>query len=156
MGRNEQLMAENKKILEKLVKELFEKLGVEEEFEVSENEETIDVLISSDEPGLLIGHHGDTLDSLQLVLSLMLAKKLGEFKRVSVEIGDYKKNRSDYLKSLAEQTKERAISEGREIMLPNLKSWERREVHMYLADDQEVISESVGEGRDRTLTVRPK
>jgi spoIIIJ-associated protein len=149
-------MADNKKTLEKLVKELFEKLGIEEDFEVTESDEIVDVVISSDEPGLLIGHHGDTLDSLQLVLSLMLAKKLGEFKRVSVEIGDYKKNRSDYLKSLAEQTKERAISESREVMLPNLKSWERREVHMYLAEDPEVISESVGEGRDRTLIVRPK
>ena len=149
-------MADSKKTLQKLVKDLFDKLGIEEDFEVSENDETVDVVISSDEPGLLIGHHGDTLDSLQLVLSLMLAKKLGEFKRVSVEIGDYKKNRSDYLKNLAEQTKERAISESREIMLPNLKSWERREVHMYLAEDPEVISESVGEGRDRTLMVRPK
>jgi spoIIIJ-associated protein len=149
-------MADSKKTLQKLVKDLFDKLGIEEDFEVSENDETVDVVISSDEPGLLIGHHGDTLDSLQLVLSLMLAKKLGEFKRVSVEIGDYKKNRSDYLKNLAEQTKERAISEGREVMLPNLKSWERREVHMYLAEDPEVISESVGEGRDRTLMVRPK
>ena len=149
-------MADSKKTLQKLVKDLFDKLGIEEDFEVSEDDETVDVVISSDEPGLLIGHHGDTLDSLQLVLSLMLAKKLGEFKRVSVEIGDYKKNRSDYLKNLAEQTKERAISESREIMLPNLKSWERREVHMYLAEDPEVISESVGEGRDRTLMVRPK
>lgn len=146
----------NKKIVEGLVKELFERLGINESFEVSENEETVDVVISSDEPGLLIGHHGDTLDSLQLVLSLMLARKLGEFKRVSVEIGDYKKNRSDYLKSLAEQTKEQALSENREIFLPNLKSWERREVHVYLADDPEVVSESQGEGRDRTLVVRPK
>ncbi len=149
-------MATSAKTLEKLVKELFKKLGIEEDFEVSEGEDTINVVIASDEPGLLIGHHGDTLDSLQLVLSLMLAKKLGEFKRVSVEIGDYKKNRSDYLKNLAEQTKERAISENREVMLPNLKSWERREVHMYLAEDPEVISESVGEGRDRTLIVKPK
>jgi len=149
-------MAKNKKIVEGLVSELFEKLGIKEEFEVSENDETIDVLITSDEPGLLIGHHGDTLDSLQLVISLMVAKKLGEFKRVSVEIGDYKKNRSDYLKNLAEQTKERALAEGREVMLPNLKSWERREVHMYLAEDTEVFSESVGEGRDRTLVVKPR
>lgn len=149
-------MAKNKKIVGEIVTELFEKLGIKEDFEISENDETIDVLITSDEPGLLIGHHGDTLDSLQLVLSLMVAKKLGEFKRVSVEIGDYKKNRSDYLKNLAEQTKERALAEGREVMLPNLKSWERREVHMYLAEDAEVFSESVGEGRDRTLVVKPR
>lgn len=149
-------MAKNKKIAEELIQELFDKLGVKESFEVTENDETIDVVISSDEPGLIIGHHGDTLDSLQLVLSLMLAKKLGEYKRVSVEVGDYKKNRSDYLRSLAGQTKERAIAEKQEIFLPNLKAWERREVHLYLHDDPEVVSESVGEGKDRTLVVKPK
>lgn len=149
-------MAENKKTITDLISLLFKKLGIEESFEVEETTESINVSITSEEPGLLIGHHGDTLDSIQLILSLMLAKKLGEFKRVSLEIGDYKKNRSDYLKNLAEVTKERAISENKEIFLPNLKSWERREVHLFLADDKEVLSESVGEGKERTLVVKPK
>lgn len=149
-------MAENKETTKKLIQELFDNLGIKDSFEVTDSEESIDVVISSEDPGLIIGHHGDTLDSIQLVLSLMLAKKLGEFKRVSVEVGDYKKNRSDYLKNLAAQTKDRALSEDQEIFLPNLKSWERREVHMYLSEDPDVISESVGEGKDRTLVVKPK
>lgn len=149
-------MAENKEIAKELIEELFKHLGIKETFEVTEEDESINVVIGSDEPGLLIGHHGDTLESLQLVLSLMLAKRIGEFKRVSVEVGDYKKNRSDYLKTLAEQTKERVLSEQREIFLPNLKSWERREVHMLFQEDSEVVTESVGEGKERTLVVRPK
>lgn len=149
-------MAENEKIAQKLIQELFDNLGIKDSFDVAESEDSIDVVINSEDPGLIIGHHGDTLDSIQLILSLMLAKKLGEFKRVSVEVGDYKKNRSDYLKNLAAQTKDRVLSEGQEIFLPNLKSWERREVHMYLAEDPDVISESVGEGKDRTLVVKPK
>lgn len=149
-------MAENTEIAKKLIQELFDNLGIKDSFDVNESEESIDIVINSDDPGLIIGHHGDTLDSMQLVLSLMLAKKLGEFKRVSVEVGDYKKNRSDYLKNLAVQTKERALSEGQEIFLPNLKSWERREVHMHLSEDPDVISESVGEGKDRTLVVKPR
>lgn len=149
-------MAKSKNTSEEIVKGLLENLGIKDSFDVDENEETINVVINSDDPGLIIGHHGDTLDSIQLVLSLMIAKKLGEFKRVSVEVGDYKKNRADYLKNLAQQTKERALSEGREIFLPNLKPWERREVHMFLQEDPEVISESVGEGKERTLVVKPK
>ena len=86
----------------------------------------------------------------------MVTKKLGEFKRVNVEVGDYKKNRSDYLKTLATDSKERVLSERKEIYLPNLKPWERREVHMHLADDPEVISESVGEGKERTLVIKPR
>lgn len=149
-------MAKSKNTSEEIVKGLLENLGIKDSFDVDENEETINVVINSDDPGLIIGHHGDTLDSIQLVLSLMIAKKLGEFKRVSVEVGDYKKNRADYLKNLAQQTKERALSEGREIFLPNLKPWERREVHMFLQEDPEVISESVGEGKERTLVIKPK
>lgn len=149
-------MAKSKKTTEKVIKNLFEKLGITESFEITESEESIDVSISSDDPGMIIGHHGDTLDSLQLILSLLIAKELGEFKRVSLEVGDYKRNRADYLRNLAEQTKQRALAEGREVPLPALKPWERREVHLYLADDQEVISESLGEGKERTLVVRPR
>ena len=148
-------MAKNK-TAEKKIKEFFKLLGIEEKFDVSEDEELINVVVESDDPGMIIGRHGDTLDSLQLVIALILAKESGEFKRVSMEVGDYKKNRSDYLRNLAEQTRENALAEGREIFLPSLKPWERREVHMFLADDDQVITESVGEGKERTLVVRPK
>lgn len=149
-------MAESKKTTEQIIKDLFDAVGVTDTFEVSESEESIDVVINSEDPGLIIGHHGDTLDALQLVISLMVAKNNGEYKRVSVEVGDYKKNRSDYLENLAAQTKDRALSENREIFLPNLKPWERRVVHMHLQEDADVISESVGEGKERTLVVRPR
>ena len=149
-------MAKGKKTTEEKVKEVLETIGINDSFDVNESEDSIEIILNSEDPGMIIGHHGDTLDSLQLMLSLMIAKESGEFKRVHLEVGDYKKNRSDYLKNLAEQTKQRALTEGREIFLPSLKPWERREVHMYLAEDDAVISESVGEGKERTLVVRPK
>ena len=76
--------------------------------------------------------------------------------RLSVEVGDYKKNRSEYLESLAQQTKEKVLEEGRPHTLSSLKSWERRVVHMILQDDQDVISESMGEGKDRVLVIKPR
>ncbi|OGH47808.1 MAG: hypothetical protein A3A51_03825 [Candidatus Levybacteria bacterium RIFCSPLOWO2_01_FULL_39_10] len=93
---------------------------------------------------------------MQLVLSLIIAKYLGEFKRVTLEVSDYKKNRAEYLESLARETKEKVLSENKEIYLPNLKPWERRIVHLYFKDDRQVMSESTGEGKERTLMVRPK
>ncbi len=149
-------MAKDQKNTEEKVKEIFETIGITDSFEVIESDESVEIVLNSEDPGMIIGHHGDTLDSLQLMLSLMLAKESGEFKRVQLEVGEYKKNRSDYLRNLAEQTRQRALSEGREIYLPSLKPWERREVHMYLAEDEEVISESVGEGKERTLVVKPR
>jgi len=85
-----------------------------------------------------------------------LAKENGEFKRVSIEAGDYKKNRTEWLERLALDAKERALSQGKEVYLSELKSWERRVVHLLLQDDKEVTSESSGEGKDRVLVIKPK
>lgn len=138
------------------VEELLKALEIEGDFDIEENEEEYDIKLETDDSGIVIGHHGDTLEALQIILSLALSKKAGEFKRVSIEVGDYKKNRSEYLTNLALETKERVLSDNKEIYLPDLKSWERRIVHMLLQDDKEVTSESVGEGKDRVLVVKPR
>ena len=145
-----------KKVIEKTTDELLKLLGIKGEFEVLEKEEGADIVLNTEESGIVIGRHGDTLEGLQLVLSLCVAKELGEFKRISLEVGDYKKNRTDWLNVLAKDTRERVLAEGKEIAIPELKSWERRVVHLLLQNDEKVISESQGEGRDRVLIVRPR
>lgn len=148
-------MAKNKEIKEG-VAEVLKLLDIKGEFEVTENEDGIDVNLETEDAALVIGYHGDTLESLQIILSLVISKKLGEFKRVSLEVGDYKKNRSEWLTTLAQETKERVLEEGKEVYLPDLKAWERRIVHMLLQEDSEVVSESVGEGKDRVLVIKPR
>lgn len=148
-------MAKNKN-LEKTVKDFFKNISIDGEVEVVENEDIIDINLSTEDSGIVIGHHGDTLEALQLVLALVLQKQSGKFKRVSIEVGDYKKNRSDWLTNLAKETKERVLAENREVHLYDLKSWERRVVHLILQNDKEVVSESTGEGKDRVLVVKPK
>jgi spoIIIJ-associated protein len=150
-------MTKNKEqIIKETADKLFQLLGVTAEVVVEMQEESANVSLTTEDTGMLIGYHGETLEALQLVLSLCVSKELGEFHRISVEIGEYKKNRTDYLKQLVEQTKEQVLAEKQSISLPHLKAWERREVHMLLQDDTEVITESTGEGRDRTLTISPK
>ena len=138
------------------IEEFFKTIGVDGEIEIKEKEDIIEVNLSTEESGIVIGHHGDTLEALQLISALILQKKTGEFKRVSVEVGDYKKNRSEWLTNLASETKERVLAENREVHLYDLKSWERRVIHLLLQDDKEVLSESTGEGKDRILVVKPK
>jgi len=60
------------------------------------------------------------------------------------------------LERLALDAKERALSQGKEVYLSELKSWKRRVVHLLLQDDKEVTSESSGEGKDRVLVIKPK
>ena len=162
------------KIVRDIAEKLLKLLDVDGDFEILEStrlpspegkanggqekadEESVEIVLNTKDTGVVIGYHGDTLEGLQLVLSLCIARKLGRFVRISIDVGDYKKNRTEWLKTLALETKERVMSEGKEMAIPELKSWERRVVHLLLEKDEEVVSESQGEGRDRVLVVKPK
>lgn len=144
------------KIIDETIKELLNFLEIEGDFDFSQNEEGLEIILNTKDSGIVIGYHGEILESLQLILSLCIAKKIGRFLRVSIEVGDYKKNRIEWLKNLALGAKERVVLEKKEISLPNLKAWERRVIHLFLENDQDVMSESVGEGRERILVVKPK
>ncbi len=144
------------KIIKDTTEELLKLLGIEGGIEINFGDEAVDIVLDTPDSGVVIGRHGDILESLQLVLSIVISKKLNRFLRISLEVGDYKKNREEWLKNTALDVKNKVISQGREITLPELKAWERRIVHLTLKDDEEVISESVGEGRDRVLIIRPK
>lgn len=148
----------DKKIIKETTEDILRLLEIEGTFKVSENKEekSIDIIIDTKDSGIVIGRHGDILESLQLILSLAITKRVGKFIRVSVEVGDYKKNRIEWLRGFAEQTKEKVLEQGREIAVPNLRAWERRIVHLFLQDDKEVVSESQGEGRDRVLVIKPR
>jgi spoIIIJ-associated protein len=141
---------------ETTIKKFFDLLGLNTKFKIEEDEEAISVSLDTEDTGIVIGYHGETLEALQLILALILAKEFGAFKRVSIEVGEYKKNREEWLERIALDAKERALSEGREVYLSDLKSWERRVIHLLLQDDKEVISESSGEGKERVLVVKPR
>lgn len=142
--------------IKKTTEKLFGLLKVEGEISIEEAEDGVSVVLATDDSGIVIGHHGETLEALQLVLSLVCAKELGEFVRIALEVGDYRKSREEYLKNLAASSKEQALSEEGEVPLPMLKAWERRVIHLMFQDDKEVMSESVGEGRERVLVIKPR
>jgi spoIIIJ-associated protein len=143
-------------LIKEITEALLAQLEVAGSADVVVGEEGADVLLNTEESGIIIGYHGEILEALQLILSLMVSKKLGRFLRISLEVGDYKKNRSEYLEHLAMQTKERVLEEGRPHTLSSLKSWERRIIHLLLQNDDQVVSESMGEGKDRVLVVKPR
>ncbi len=142
--------------IEDVIEKLLSQLEIEGTFEVAPQEDRIDILIETKDSGMIIGYHGEMLESLQLVLSIMISKKINRFFRVSIEVDDYKKNRTEYLESLAQSTKEKALSDNAEQVLYSLKPWERRIIHLILQEDEQVTSESRGEGKDRVLVIKPK
>ncbi len=114
------------------------------------------VHIETEETGLLIGFHGRTLESFQIILGMLVSKKLEQWVKVYVNVGDYREKREEALMLMAQHAAERALAAGRPIELPHLSPSERRVIHLTLAGDERVETESVGEGLSRTLIVKPK
>jgi spoIIIJ-associated protein len=122
---------------------------------VDENE-VVTVNIETEESGLLIGFHGETLSSFQLILGLMVYKKTGKWTKVLVEVGDYRAKRAEQLTAMAAAYANQAISTGQSVYLPPLPPSERRVVHMALQDRPDVETYSEGEGNSRRVVVKPK
>lgn len=142
-------------VIAKTAEKLLTLVGLAGTVDVAMQDDIAQVTVATEEGGMLIGYHGETLESFQTILALIASKELGEFVRVSVEVGDYRKNRVEYLKHLAQQAKDQALEQQTGISL-SLKPWERREVHLLLQDDAEVTTESMGEGRERVLVIKPR
>jgi spoIIIJ-associated protein len=146
-----------KEILEKAMTDIMSMIGSLSSYEIKEEEDTLVVNINAgDETGLLIGRHGETVNSLQTILALILRQKLGEWKRVLVNVGDWREKQEDKLKVIAEQAAQRAIETGEAQPIYNLTAAQRRIIHMELSENKEVATESTGEGKDRYLVVKLK
>lgn len=143
--------------IKNLATEFLKKLAISADISVEEDsQETYHLRIETEESGLLIGYHGETLNSLQLLLGTILYNKLGEWLHIVVHVGDYREKREESIKALALRVAQEVTQTKQPVPLPYLSAFERRIVHLTLADHPEVISESEGEGRERRVIVKPK
>lgn len=144
------------KTIQEEVQKLLEHIGIEAEVAVEKTEDGYPILVTTSESALLIGRHGNTLSSLEYLLSFILTRRFGEYKRIILEIGGYRKEREEYLKNLALRLKEDVISTGIQREIRGLKPWERRVVHLFFKDESDVTTESQGEERERVLVIKKK
>lgn len=150
---------EKTELVKNTVSEFLEKMGViDVEVIVSYNkeEDRFSVILKTEQPGPLIGYHGNTLSGMQIFVSQHLKSKTGEWVNLSIDVNDYKERREQGIKALADDTVEKVISTGQAHILPPMTASERRVVHMYLAEHAEVSTESQGEGRQRSVIIAPK
>lgn len=148
-----------KTIVEKIAKDLFSLLGSNALIQIEEDKANEAILVkvdAGDETGLLIGKHGETISSIQIILGMMLQKELGEWTRIVVDVGDWREKQEERLRDLANQIAEKAIDSGQPQPVYNLSPSQRRVIHMVLAENKSVNTESEGEGSDRYLVVKPK
>jgi spoIIIJ-associated protein len=140
------------------VQKLLELMMTSASIDVSEGvEDTINVQITAEEDaGLLIGTHGKTIEAIELLSNLMLKNAKGEWRRVTVNISDWKEKEEKRLSDLALSVANRVKETGTPQYLYNLSSAQRRTVHMLLAENSDVKTTSDGDGAERYLIVSPK
>lgn len=145
------------KIITGIVSELLSKLEVEAKVETrEESSDHFLVNIETKETGLLIGRHGETINGLQLLTGIILFKKLGVWVHVVLDVGGYRKMREESIREMVSRIIQEVESNRQPVVLPYLTPLERRFVHMLLAQNEKVASESIGEGKDRRVTIKPR
>lgn len=101
---------------------------------------------------VLIGRHGRTLDSLQMVLSSLMSSRLKFYYPIVVDIESYKSRRKSKVQGLARAAASKARKQGRVAMAP-MNAYERRLVHLTLVDDDTVTTHSEGEDPNRRVVI---
>lgn len=115
---------------------------------------TVHVDVHGGDAGRLIGKGGRTLATLEFLANAVVNKVEGELPvRVNVDIGGYKRRRDERLRQVAQRAAARVRKSGMAVELEPMSAAERRVVHVELADDPSVVSESAGEGRARRVVI---
>lgn len=137
-------------------------LLLEGSYEVEQSNDGFVVSIETKDAGRLIGARGESLDGLQLLVNQIMSRKkeegspAGEFKRVTLDVGGWRKQKEEELKARAEESGKQVLETKKEIELEPMSAWQRRIVHMVISETNGLSSESVGEGRDRHVVIKVK
>lgn len=135
--------------------QILEKLGLPGEVSVEITEDYYNIQIDVEQTGILIGYHGETLLSIQMILSQIIFRETGEWVHISVNVGDYQEKREEQLKAMADRAVDESLEDQRSVTLPYLNSKERRIIHMYLKENEQITTESIGTSSQRRLVIFP-
>ena len=138
--------------------DVFEAMDMDVVIAVSydETEKSLDIDLSGEEMGLLIGKRGQTLDSLQYLVSLVVNKGLEDYIRVKVDTENYRQRRKETLENLAKNVAFKVKKTRRPVSLEPMNPYERRIIHSALQNDKYVTTHSEGEEPFRRVVVTLK
>jgi len=141
------------------VRELLERvatgIGIDAGVEVREDEDGITAEFVGQDLGLLIGHHGQTIDAVQHLAYRIAFRRCGVPLRVAVDAAGYRERRAVALRAAADQAADTAIHDRRPVELEAMSALERKVVHEHLKSRHDVETYSQGQEPDRRLVVAP-
>ena len=139
----------------KYLEDVLSFFGLNTDVHATHDEDVIELSIPSTHMnGFLIGQHGDTMKSLQYMVSNTLKCKGFEYTRVNVDVADYKKQRAERLKEQVRGWAEKVRKSNDPMELRPMNAADRRIVHQ-VASEYGLETESIGEGRDRRVVLTP-
>lgn len=121
----------------------------------SSDNDNIIVEIKTKEAGFLIGQAGASLEALQYLARVLVSKKMKEPVQFTLDINNYRRHRAELLKELAVNIAKQALSQKVAVTLQPMSSYERRLIHLALANNSQINTESIGRGEERRVVVRP-
>lgn len=146
----------NLKEIKKTTREFFEKttFNVEIEF-LPQRDLTLPIHLKTDSPQILIGGGGQTLTDIQHLLKIILKRKIQEGFYIDLDINGYKKKKIEYLKELATSVADEVALMKKEKGLHSMPAYERRIIHLELAERGDITTESIGREPERKIIIRP-
>ncbi len=139
-----------------LLQQMVDLMGLDGEVVIEECDEDEVVLnVEGDDLGLLIGRHGATLDAVQLVVAIGANRAVPDGARVIVDAESYRSRHRQVIEARAIKLAEEAASSGKEVVVPDLKAYERRLMHLALKENPTVETYSEGDGDARVLVISP-
>ncbi|WP_313962298.1 RNA-binding cell elongation regulator Jag/EloR [uncultured Parvimonas sp.] len=143
--------------IEEFLKGLISNMGVNGEISYDEDEEAINLYINeSDDFKVLIGKSGETLESIQYILSIFARRNTSLEKRVYLDINGYKKRKEETIRETAMTFAKKAIRYKKVMRLRPMNAYERRIVHSTLHNMKGVFTVSEGEEPHRKVVIKPK
>jgi len=148
------------KQIKKLVSEFLVQLGIDftDVLVEEKGEKEYRVNVISDEPNLLIGHHGENLQAMQKILTAVFHQQFGEDISVGFDVDDYRNRQEENVLTIAKQ-KIKEVQETRvQAALPPMSPYFRRLIHLYIKDSgfDDLMTESIGEGNYRQVVIKVK
>lgn len=150
-----------KQTLEELLQLMgFQTKVVPEKSFVGDDDETLNPLTfnitGDDDVGILIGRHGQTMASLQYIVRIILTRRIQDSPPIVIDVDGYKQRRYEALRETARRLAEQVKTRRTPFTLEPMPAIERRIIHLTLANDPDVTTQSTGEGEARKVVISPK
>lgn len=136
--------------------DLFLAMGIRVNVDPVMEGNDMNVDLSGDNMGIVIGKRGETLDSLQYLTSLVVNHKSDDYIKVSLDTENYREKRKVALEALADRIASKVERSGRRYIFEPMNPYERRVIHAYLQSSEVVTTHSIGEDPNRKVVVTPK